>query len=148
MSDLTVRQATTEDIDFIANLEQICFSDPWSRESIREEIEDNDLAMYIIGEVEGEVVGYAGIWWIAGEGHITNVAVSPAYRKRHIGEAIVSSMVDFAKQEGISVFTLEVRVSNIPAQKLYGKLGFESVGIRPGYYKDGESAMIMWLTEE
>lgn len=144
---LILRIANSGDIDTIANLEQVCFSDPWSRESVRAEIEDNHLALYIVAQIGEEVVGYAGIWWIVDEGHITNVAVSPEYRGKHIGEAIIATMLDVAREEGINKFTLEVRVSNEPAINLYSKFGFESVGVRPKYYKDNEDAMIMWLEE-
>lgn len=144
---LILRIANSGDIDRIADLEQICFSDPWSRESVRGEIEDNHLALYIVAEIAGKVVGYAGIWWIVDEGHITNVAVDPEYRGKHIGEAIIATMLDVAQNEGINKFTLEVRVSNEPAINLYSKFGFESVGVRPKYYKDNEDAMIMWLEE-
>lgn len=144
---LILRIANSGDIDAIANLEQVCFSDPWSRESVRAEIEDNHLALYIVAEINKEVVGYAGIWWIVDEGHITNVAVSPEYRGKHIGEAIIATMLEVAREEGINKFTLEVRVSNDPAINLYKKFGFESVGVRPKYYKDNEDAMIMWLEE-
>lgn len=144
---LIIRIANSGDIDAIAGLEQICFKDPWSRESVREEIEDNNLALYIVAEINGSVVGYAGIWWIVDEGHITNVAVSPEYRGKHIGEAIIATMLEVAREEGINKFTLEVRVSNEPAKNLYSKFGFEGVGVRPKYYKDNEDALIMWLEE-
>ena len=148
MDKLITRIADANDIDRIAELEEICFSDPWTRESVRQEIEDNPLALYIVAELDQKVVGYAGIWWIVDEGHITNVAVDPQYRGKHIGEAIIAVMLDTARKEGIDRFTLEVRVSNEPAKNLYRKFGFAEAGIRPKYYKDNEDALIMWLMEE
>ena len=96
MDKLIIRIADANDIDRIAELEEICFSDPWTRESVRQEIEDNPLALYIVAELDQKVVGYAGIWWIVDEGHITNVAVDPQYRGKHIGEAIIAVMLDTA----------------------------------------------------
>lgn len=148
MDKLIIRIADSGDIDRIAELEEICFSDPWTRESVRQEIEENPLALYIVAEAEEKVVGYAGIWWIVDEGHITNVAVDPQYRGKHIGEAIIATMLDVARKEGIDRFTLEVRVSNEPAKNLYRKFGFVEAGVRPKYYKDNEDALIMWLMEE
>ncbi len=148
MSKLIVRQADARDIDAIARLEEICFKDPWSREAVREEIEDNDLAMYMVAELEKQVIGYVGIWYIGDEGHITNVAVDPNYRKLHVGSAIINCLIEFSKNNDIKAFTLEVRVSNIAAKNLYKKIGFEEAGIRPHYYKDNEDAIIMWRMED
>lgn len=83
----------------------------------------------------------------AGEGHITNVAVHPDYRRRHIGEAIVSALLAEAETAGVFAETLEVRAMNSAAQGLYAKFGFKAAGIRKGYYEDnGEDAVIMWRT--
>lgn len=148
MSELIVRQADARDVDAIARLEKVCFKDPWSKDAVREEIEDNSLAMYVVAELDKQVIGYVGIWYIGDEGHITNVAVDPNYRKLHVGSAIIHSLIDFSRKNGIRAFTLEVRVSNIAAQNLYKKFGFEEAGIRPHYYKDNEDAMIMWRMED
>lgn len=145
MTDLIIRQADGRDTDAIYEIEQACFSDPWSRESIRGELEDNERAFYLVAEAGGQVVGYAGLWWILDEGHITNVAVRPGFRQRGIGACIIGTMLDYTGQMGIRHHTLEVRRSNIPAQILYENFGFAVEGVRPGYYSEGhEDALIMW----
>ena len=113
------------------------------------ELESNPRAFYIVADLEGVIVGYAGLWWIQDEGHITNVAVRPGYRNRRIGEGIISVMIDFTSREGIRHHTLEVRSSNEPAISLYKKFGFAVEGVRTGYYlNNGEDALIMWRHEE
>lgn len=93
----------------------------------------------------GQVCGYVGVWKILDEGHITNVAVAPDYRRMHIGRAMLEALIEVTGQAGIERYTLEVRASNEPAIRLYEGLGFKSEGIRPGYYEDnGEDAVIMW----
>ena len=147
MSEMIIRQARESDIDEITRLDQLCFSAPWSWESFRQEIMENGLALYLVAELPQslELVGYAGIWAILDEGHITNVAVHPGYRRRHIGEALVKVLLEEASTSGIRQFTLEARVSNEPAIRLYRKFGFREAGVRKGYYEDNnEDALIMW----
>ena len=157
MTDMIIRQATAEDAEAIYEIEHLCFPDPWSLESIRYEMEQNPAAFYVVAEIDGEVdsdpgdsadkliVGYAGLWWIENEGHITNVAVRPGYRNRRIGSQIVETLIDFTQEEGIDDFTLEVRRSNLAAIGLYEKFGFEVEGVRKNYYRHGrEDALILW----
>ena len=98
-----------------------------------------------MAELDGSVVGYAGLWSIFDEGHITNVAVHPDYRQRHIGEAIMKRMLDCTLREDVVHHTLEVRPSNEAAISMYSKLGFKVEGRRKNYYADNdEDALIMW----
>ncbi len=117
----------------------------WSKESFFNEI-NNELAKYYCSFNEkGEMTGYAGCWQILEEAHITNVSVSPDFRRNHIGEALLTAIIKSCYKEMIKYITLEVRVSNEPAIKLYEKYGFKSLGIRKGYYQDNnEDALIMW----
>ena len=145
MADVIIRQAAAEDAEAIFEIENMCFPDPWSLESIEYEFEENPRAFYVVAEHSGEIVGYAGLWWIEDEGHITNVAVKPGFRNRKIGEGIIAVLLDFTIQEGISHHTLEVRRTNEPAINLYEKFGFEVEGVRKGYYQNNkEDALIMW----
>lgn len=145
MADVIIRQARPEDVEDIYEIEKLCFPDPWSIDSLKYELEENPRAFYIVAEMDGQVVGYAGLWWIEDEGHITNVAVKPGYRNRRIGEGIISVMIDFTSKEGIRHHTLEVRRSNDPAIGLYEKFGFRTEGVRKRYYRNnGEDALIMW----
>lgn len=145
MNDLIIRQADKKDIDAIARLEEVCFTVPWSRASIAHELTENPMAFYIIAELNGKAVGYAGVWHILDEAHITNVAVAPEHRGKHIASAIIAVMIEFSTRNGIRRFTLEVRSSNEAAKALYRKFDFKEEGLRKGYYEDnGEDAVIMW----
>ena len=130
----------------VYELSKICFSIPWSLDSISNEVE-NPLAKYVIAQdlSTEEIIGYAGMWIVAGEGDITNIAVNPSYRKQGIASNILKKLFEVCKENNCSDITLEVRVSNIPAQNLYKKFNFKEEGIRKKYYSDnGEDAMIMW----
>lgn len=144
MAELIVREARPADLEEIAELEVRCFSAPWSREALEHDMISNAMSKYIVAEFEGKVVGYMGFWNIVNEAHVNNVAVSPDYRRLHIGSAIIDTFLKFCDEKGFYGETLEVRVSNSPAIGLYEKFGFEEAGVRPGYYEDGEDALIMW----
>jgi len=140
-----IRQAGIRDIKTLAELDKLCFAVPWSEESFTKDIRDNDLAFYLAAEMKGEVVGYAGLWKIGDEGHITNVAVRPDCRKNGIARQLMSRLLKDGTAKGICQYTLEVRISNTAAISLYNSLGFAGVGLRKGYYTDtGEDAIIMW----
>ena len=143
--ELIIRQANAEDAMQIAEVEKACFSTPWSYESLKDDITKNDRALYITGQSCGRVCGYVGVWKILDEGHITNVAVLPEYRRQHVASAILAAMFDAMQRQGVMRYTLEVRAGNEAAIALYKGLGFSEAGIRRGYYEDnGEDAIIMW----
>ncbi len=146
--DLIIRQAEEKDIQSMADMDRICFSVPWSKEAFEKEIHENHLALYVVAELEERMVGYAGLWRIVDEGHITNVAVHPDFRRRGIGEALVGVLLDYTLRDGIKSHTLEVRASNHRAISLYEKYGFRDAGRRKNYYEDNhEDAIIMWRQE-
>ena len=137
-------------INGVYELSKACFSVPWSLDSISYEIE-NPLAKYIIAEnlSTKEVIGYAGVWIVAGEGDITNIAVDPSYRKQGIASSLLMKLFEICRENSCSDITLEVRASNIPAQNLYKKFNFKEEGIRKKYYSDnGEDAIIMWKRDK
>lgn len=145
MGELLVRGAEERDIKEMAALDQICFAAPWSEESFAHEILKNKLAYYIVAEIDGHLVGYVGSWLIVDEGHITNVAVHPDFRKKGIAKAMMVVLLDGSAEVGINSHTLEVRPSNEAALTLYGGFGFQEDGLRKGYYEDnGEDALILW----
>ncbi len=145
MSDLIVRRAEEKDVDRIAELEIECFTTPWTRESVYQDVVENPRALYLVAEIDNIVIGYAGIWSIVDEGHITNVAVDPRFRKHHVGSAIIAVLLEVTEKAGIERHTLEVRRSNEAAIRLYEKYGFKVCGERKGYYEDTrEDALIMW----
>ena len=127
----------------IAELERICFSDPWSERSISSEL-DNKLALWLVA-VEGETVaGYIGSQTVMDETDMMNVAVHPDFRRQGIAENLVAALVENLKKMGSHCLTLEVRVSNAPAIALYEKLGFAQIGRRKNYYRNPrEDALIL-----
>lgn len=142
---LTTRSMELRDVDAVCEIEKLSFKTPWSKESFIEEMKAKERTRYVVAELGDTVVGYGGMWLIIDEGHITNIAVHPDYRGQKIGKRIVEEMIAVANIEGITSLTLEVRVTNTPAIKLYKDLDFQEVGIRKGYYSDtGEDALIMW----
>ena len=119
--DLKIRRAEEKDVQAIAELEAVCFKgeDPWSEGAFFNEIVENaDKTLYLAAISDDRIVGYMGVWRILDEGHITNVAVDPAYRRQHIAEALISEMIRLTSEGGTSSWTLEARVDNEPAIKL------------------------------
>lgn len=147
-AEIQFRQAAIEDVAAILEVERASFTVPWSRQAFCGELDNNLYARYIVAELGDKIIGYAGMWIILDEGHVTNIAIHPDYRGRHYGEAMVRQLMKLARDCGAVKMTLEVRVSNMIAQALYKKLGFEARGRRKGYYADNnEDAIIMWKDE-
>lgn len=133
------------DLSEILKIERLSFTTPWSRGAFLSELLENDRAYYLVARSGERPVGYIGVWIIAGEGHITNVAVHPDFRRSGVGTRLLTAIGDLAREKGATRLTLEVRRSNAGAQRLYVALGFESAGIRRAYYRDNnEDAIIMW----
>ena len=127
----------------IAQLEKICFSDPWSERSIASEL-DNKLAFWLVATEGERVAGYIGSQTVMDETDMMNVAVHPDFRRRGIAEALVTGLVEELKNNGSHCLTLEVRASNAPAIALYEKLGFSEIGRRKNYYRNPrEDALIL-----
>ena len=127
----------------IAELEKICFSDPWSERSIASEL-DNKLAFWLVATEGERVAGYIGSQTVMDETDMMNVAVHPDFRRRGIAEALVTGLVEELKNNGSHCLTLEVRASNAPAIALYEKLGFSEIGRRKNYYRNPrEDALIL-----
>jgi [ribosomal protein S18]-alanine N-acetyltransferase len=132
------------DLPGIHAIEQASFSAPWPANAYRSELESNRLANYLVARVDDDIVGYGGMWLMVDEAHITTFAIDPAWRRQHIGERLLLEFVDVAIARFAREMTLEVRLSNLPARRLYEKFGFRPVGVRPRYYSDdGEDALIM-----
>ncbi|GGD22806.1 alanine acetyltransferase [Pontibacillus chungwhensis BH030062] len=146
MSKAIVRQMTEEDIDRVLQLEEACFATPWTRDAFEHELQDNPYAVYYVLEFEGVLVGYCGLWVIIDEAHITNIAILPEYRGMKLGQALFEVVMEKARLVGAIQLSLEVRVSNIVAQRLYRKYGLVPGGIRKNYYTDNqEDAVVMWV---
>lgn len=146
MSNLTVQivPMSADHLDEVAALEQICFSDPWSRNLLAEEL-DNALSAFLVAlDGDGRVAGYAGLQVILDEGTITNIAVRPDCRRQGVAGKLLQVFLDFARGNRLAFLTLEVRASNYDAIALYGSRGFRSAGRRKNYYRQPrEDAMIM-----
>lgn len=133
------------DLAEIMRIEKASFSTPWSKHAFLSELLENDRAYYLAAKVGERPVGYIGVWLIAGEGHITNVAVHPDYRGQGVGYRLMIACEQLAAVKGATRMTLEVRPSNEVAQRLYRKLGYMAAGVRRRYYRDNnEDALIMW----
>ena len=144
---IAFRPMQKADLDRVAELEKLCFRTPWSYNALAGELK-NSVARYRVAEQNGVVIGYAGMWVIYDEAHITNVAIAPDARGHGYGRALMLEMMQLALSLGAAMMTLEVRESNLTAQSLYYSLGFEKAGVRKKYYSDtGESAYILWLKD-
>ena len=146
ISKIFINEMTKDDIEDVIAIESEAYGKHhWAKSSFYDEMSNNLAKYYVAKTSDGELVGYAGTWHIIDEGHITTIAVKKDYLRNHIGEAIIKNIIDDCYKNGIKYLTLEVRVSNIPAIKLYEKYGFQSLGTRKGYYQDNnEDALIMW----
>lgn len=137
-----IKRMNTKHLREVLELERIIFKDPWSEHSFRMEIM-NPTSFPMVAMVQERVVGYSVTWTAIDEVHIANIAVSPLYRRRGIGESLLKIILEEGIRRGFKVAHLEVRKSNTPAINLYEKFGFHRVGIRRGYYRDGEDAILM-----
>jgi ribosomal-protein-alanine N-acetyltransferase len=139
-----VREMTLADIPAVHRIEKASFPTPWPIYAFQQELESNRLARYLVASVDDELVAYAGVWLLVDEVHVTTFAVMPDWRERGIGARLLMAVLRLAREMGASVATLEVRLSNTAARRLYEKFGFRPVGIRPRYYSDNaEDALIM-----
>ena len=138
---------TAEHLDEVAELERLCFSDPWSRNLLSEALK-NDLSAYLVAlDDAGHVAGYAGLTVVLDEGSIDNIAVRPDCRRQGVAAQLLQIFLDFAQGNKLAFLTLEVRASNYAAIALYGSRGFRAVGRRKNYYEHPtEDALIMTRT--
>jgi [ribosomal protein S18]-alanine N-acetyltransferase len=141
---LAVAAMRVEDIPEVQVIERASFSTPWPAYAFRQELETNRLARYLVVRMGESLVAYGGIWLMVDEAHITTFAVLPSWRRQGIGARLLIELLDLAIAMGASVATLEVRLSNRAARRLYERFGFRPVGLRARYYSDNhEDALIM-----
>lgn len=139
---MIIRKMKPEDVSSIARLEQICFSDPWSENSIKTELH-NPLSYWLVADDNGSIAGYVGSQSVLDSADMMNIAVAPEYRRQGIGRMLINSLISYLQEQNVIALLLEVRVSNTDAISLYQKLGFEQVGRRPRYYHNPrEDALI------
>ena len=144
--DIKILPMKKSDVDAVIKIEEKAYGEHhWSKESFLNELSNNLARYYSVYANTGELVAYAGCWQILEEVHITNIAVSPDFRRQKIAERLVRQLIDDCYKNKAKYLTLEVRVSNIAAINLYKKYGFKSLGVRKGYYQNNnEDALIMW----
>lgn len=147
---VSIERMRLEDLDDVTRIDRQSFPTPWRPETFRDEILQSGRAYYVVARAhfpQGmQTVGFAGMWLVLDEAHITTIGVDPACRGRKVGERLLLDLLRHATDTGIARVTLEVRESNLVAQKLYLKYCFGAVGMRRGYYSDtGENAIIMWI---
>jgi len=140
-----IEDMTLADVDGVQEVERASFPVPWPANAFRHELTQNKNARYLVAREGDRVIGYAGLWLSLDEAHITTFAVHPDRRRRKVGERMLVRIFDLASDLGAEWLTLEVRASNMGAQRLYEKYGFRPAGIRRRYYSDNnEDAIIMW----
>ena len=150
LSDITIRDMTSDDLPEVLALETDYFPEPWSETVYRNSMA-LDYYIFLAAEEKttGGLVGYASLMDAAGEGNIMNIAVAMPYRCKGGGSRLLCALLDRGRGRGIRDFTLEVRMTNAPAIHMYEKMGFRTEGIRRGYYEQPrEDALIMWKREK
>ena len=146
--DVEIRYADSRDISTMQKIESISYGNcAWSSSAFQNELE-NEFGHYIVACVNNNVVGYAGYWKVLDEGHITNLAVDPLYRRMHVADILLYSLIQKAITNDIKWLTLEVRTNNDAANHLYKKYKFKIIGIRKKYYEDNnDDALILWTND-
>lgn len=156
LTDVVVAPMRRRHLRGVLEIEQRVYPRPWSMQLFASELALPESRRYVValapvstrsgrGRMHKQVVGYAGVLIGAGEAHVTTVAVHPEFHRRKIASRLLVALLDEARGLGANAATLEVRVANRGAQRLYGAFGFAPVGVRPGYYSEtGEDALIMW----
>lgn len=139
-----VRWMRKDDLDAVAEVEQLSFSIPWSYDTLKEGL-SNGLDQYLVWEENGIAAGYINFRILAGEGEIERVAVHPLMRGRGYGRKLMEAMTEYASSQGVADITLDVRSGNQTAINLYESCGFVGEAVRKDYYRQPtEDAIIMW----
>ena len=138
---MTIRYASPNDFDRIYEIEKRVFSNPWSKESIKNELDNDSKSLNLISKIDGQLMGYFFSHRISNEVHILNIAIDVPFQHRGNGKAFFNQI--FKKYLEYANVFLEVKRTNLPAINLYHKFGFEEIDIRETYYSDGEDAVVM-----
>lgn len=137
-----------DDVPAVHEIERLSFRTPWPAYAFEQELRGNRLAHYVVARAGDRIVGFAGVWLMVDEAHVTTFGVHPDWRRQGIGRQLLLNLVELSRTIGARRMTLEVRASNEGAQALYRSYGFDAVGRRPGYYTDdGEDAIVMTTPE-
>ena len=139
---MKIEKMTSGHLDDVYIIETECFSHPWSKQSLEEEL-NNETSLFLVAKEENEVIGYIGMSIVIDEGYIFNVAVREKYRNKGVATALINELVTYGKKNNFSFITLEVRESNLPAISLYSKFGFIKAGERKDYYSNPKENAIL-----
>ncbi|MCD5397773.1 ribosomal protein S18-alanine N-acetyltransferase [candidate division NPL-UPA2 bacterium] len=143
---IQIKRMKEEDLEGVMVIERASFPFPWARNMFLQRLKDNRLSCFLVVKMDKQVIGYGGFSTVLDEVHIDNLAIHPYFRRGKIGEKLITALLDLAKSRGIKKVALEVRAGNLPAQNLYGKLGFKVTKRRWQYYRDTrEDALAMSL---
>lgn len=143
MNNLIVEAMDETSLEEVVEINNMSLTTPWSFESLRNELY-NKFCKYIVVKTDNEVIGYAGLWLIIDEAHITNIAVHPDFRGQGVSKVLMDNILKICVELHIPSITLEVRENNSVARNLYNKYGFIEEGIRKNYYGENLNAVIMW----
>ncbi|WP_163538259.1 ribosomal protein S18-alanine N-acetyltransferase [Gracilibacillus sp. YIM 98692] len=146
MDKIVFRKMTENDIEAVSQIDEKSFPKPWPKQIYYEEMNLNQYAKYFVTTVNEEVVGFCGTWMVLDEAQVTNIAIHPAYRGRGLGEGLFQYVINYAVAHDVKHLSLEVRMSNLVAQRMYKKFGLQPGGVRKNYYTDNqEDALVLWV---
>lgn len=140
---MKLREMTKSDLDTIAVMEKELFKEPWTKEDFQREFDENEFANYWVAEIDGEIAGYFGLWILFDQAQITTIGTSKKYQRQHVASAMMQQIEKMCIDNECEFLSLEVRISNLPAQNLYKKFGLDIVSVRKNYYSDHEDAYLM-----
>jgi ribosomal-protein-alanine N-acetyltransferase len=143
LASVSIQPMRRQDVEAVREIDRLSFPSAWSAESYLRDLRNRN-SHYVVARLDGDIIGYAGMWLIADEAHISTLAVHPTYRGRGLGRRMLAHLLEVAQERGASEITLEAREANLVARRLYEKFGFQSRGFIPHYYGDtGENAVVM-----
>jgi ribosomal-protein-alanine N-acetyltransferase len=140
---MILREMTYDDLSTIAALEAELFKEPWTQADFQRELDENEFANYYIAEIDGEIAGYFGLWLLFDQAQITTIGTAKKFQRQHVASFMMEAIDQMCVENECEFLSLEVRISNIPAQNLYKKFGLEIVSVRKDYYSDHEDAYLM-----
>ncbi|CAG7839329.1 30S ribosomal protein S18 [Clostridium novyi B str. ATCC 27606] len=144
MNNLSLQEMKEEDLESVLKINNICFNPPWKLQTLKNEFRNNFSKYIVLKDQHNKIIGYAGIWLIIDEAHITNIAVHPDYRGLGASNYLMNGIMDICTEKKIPAITLEVRENNTVARNLYKKYGFLEEGLRKNYYGPNVNALVMW----
>ncbi|MBP2259035.1 ribosomal-protein-alanine N-acetyltransferase [Virgibacillus campisalis] len=146
MAELMIRKMEVKDIPQVMEVELASFQTHWPEDIFHQEVVENQHAHYFVMVLDNKIIGYAGLWIVLDDAQITNIAILPKFRGNKLGEKLFQYVAYQAMKNGVKRLSLEVRKSNVIAQKMYRKFGLVPGGIRKNYYTDDqEDAIVMWV---